>query len=175
MYEDKKKCELSFDVKQAARQELKSYTYLTRAIKNLENQIQLLDDDLSGKAVNFSNFGIKGSVSMEDILINKIATKEEIQKTIDYSKKLKQCIKDVLESMNAEDRDLLVKKYVRNMTCERICASKNIDKSWMCRKLDKAMKQYVYFRFGVTDEKDIRKLGSGVIDCDLDIKGCEKL
>lgn len=143
------------DYKREAIEYLKSYKDTLNSVRNLREEISILDAELKGSAITYTDMpGGGGVVPADDIMINKIFRKALAERGLKESSITIKRIDRILESLNDEDRhgDMLRRSFIERLSdkdIEELADEFGYSRRQFYRVREKALKRFAIQLFGI--------------------------
>ena len=138
--------------RQAAIDDLKRFRYLENSIESMQEQIAIINNQLSGSGYCMSTTPVSGGASkLEDKYNNAIVLKDKLKHQIIDNNKEYDLIKRTLDKLTYEERKILEYAYIDRSSkyIDRICEVFNIERTQAYRNINNALNHYVMVRYGV--------------------------
>lgn len=135
---------------------LRSYTDLTEAVENLENELDFLEEELTGaKAIDYSGMPGGGGASLpDDRLVNLLYKKQIKEKSLELTKKKIDHIDLVLSQLsigegNEQDEKVLRKFFIDNLRGQALEKEFTVSERHVYRMKGKAIRRFAIQIFGI--------------------------
>ena len=138
--------------RQVAIDDLKKFRYLENSIESMQEQIAIINNQLSGSGYCMSTTPVSGGASkLEDKYNNAIVLKDKLKHQIIDNNKEYDLIKRTLDKLTYEERKILEYAYIDRSSkyIDRICEVFNIERTQAYRNINNALNHYVMVRYGV--------------------------
>ena len=138
--------------RQVAIDDLKRFRYLETSIDSMQEQIEIINSQISGSGYCMSASPVSGGASkLEDKYNNAIVLKDKLKHQISDNNKEYDLIKKTLDKLTHEERKILEYAYIDRSSkyIDRICEVFNIERTQAYRNINSALNHYVMVRYGV--------------------------
>jgi hypothetical protein len=137
-------------------QRLKDYEARKEAAENLKEQIKNLENKFTSiRAATTDGTPVKGGNEnkREEMLINNIATREELQKNLDIVQTEIKITESGLSSLTAEENKILRLFYMQRQKgyVDRLCNELFVSKTELYRQKDEALKKFTMICYGIVE------------------------
>lgn len=137
-------------------QRLRDYEDRKRAIDNLAEQINSLEDKFTAiRAATTDSTPVQGGNEnrREQILIHNIATREELKNNLEIIKQEIDITEKGLDVLTETERLILTRFYINRSKgyVERLCDELFISKTELYRQKDEALKRFTMVCYGIVE------------------------
>lgn len=144
------------DWKQFAIDKLENYNARKQALSALPMLIAEIDADMSDiRSARTDRITIKATAknSQEDMLLNCIAKKTELQHNLSRAKKWIQCMDKALAQLQPEERRILELLFIypAKNNVDRLCNELCVEKSRVYDKRNKALRRFTIILYGYVE------------------------
>lgn len=137
-------------------QRLKDYEDRKRAVKNLTDQIETLEEKYTAiRASTTDGMPVQGGNEnkREEMLIHNIATREELQKNLDIIQHEIAVTEKGLEALDDEEKHILRRFFILREKgyVERLCDELFVSKTRLYQKKEAALKKFTLVCYGIVE------------------------
>lgn len=137
-------------------QRLRDYEDRLTAVENLTEQLETLEDKFTAiRAATTDSTPVQGGNEnkREQMLISNIATRDELQRNLDYVKSEIRITEKGLAVLSKAEKEILQRFYInRTKGCvQRLCDDLYISKTELYRQKDIALKKFTMACYGVVE------------------------
>lgn len=137
-------------------QRLRDYEDRKAAIDSLAEQIELLEDKFTAiRAATTDGTPVQGGNEnrREQMLIHNIATREELTKSLELTKKEVEITEKGLAALTETEKKILQRFYINRTKgyVERLCDELYISKTELYRQKDDALKRFTMVCYGIVE------------------------
>lgn len=138
-----------------ALEKLGRYDELCRAAENIPQQILLLKDQYGAVRKGWSDSpGVRATArSREDAIINNIAARQELQWSLEQTRRWIRLMDRGLAVLDDREKAILEQLYIypRAGAMERLCAELGVEKTSIYRRRDRALEKFTRAMYGFTE------------------------
>lgn len=137
-------------------QRLKDYEDRKTAVENITEQINSLNDKFTAiRSATTDSTPVQGGNEnrREQMLIHNIATREELQKSLEITKKEIAITEKGLVTLTETERKILTRFYINRSKgyIERLCDELYVSKTELYRQKDEALKRFTMACYGIVE------------------------
>ena len=137
-------------------QRLRDYESRKEAIDNLTEQIKLLEDKFTAiRSATTDSTPVQGGNEnkREQMLINNIATREELQNNLEITKQEIAITEKGLAALTETEKKILQRFYINRTKgyVERLCDELYISKTELYRQKEDALKRFTMVCYGIVE------------------------
>lgn len=139
------------DLKKQATDDLGNYYCLKASINSISYQLRLLKKADLYHGVNLQQ-SVMSSHSADSAVISHISQIEQLESRLKHNRSKVRLIDKALNALFEEERTLLLGFYIYNKPIEDLSLDASVDRSWLYRKAERALKKYILAYFGTIGE-----------------------
>lgn len=137
-------------------QRLKDYEDRKTAVDNITEQISVLNDKFTAiRSATTDSTPVQGGNEnrREQMLIHNISTREELQKSLDLTKKELAITEKGLAALTETERKILTRFYINRSKghVDRLCDELYVSKTELYRQKDEALKRFTMACYGIVE------------------------
>ena len=137
-------------------QRLKDYEDRKTAVDNITEQISVLNDKFTSiRSATTDSTPVQGGNEnrREQMLIHNISTREELQKSLDLTKKELAITEKGLAALTETERKILTRFYINRSKgyVDRLCDELYVSKTELYRQKDEALKRFTMACYGIVE------------------------
>ena len=138
-------------------QRLKDYEGRKKAVESLTEQIEALNDRFTAiRSATTDSTPVQGGSSnrREDMIINNIATREELEDNLKIAKHEVAITEKGLAALTEDEVKILTRFYINRPKgyIERLCDELFVSKTELYRQKDEALKKFTMVCYGIVEK-----------------------